>query len=779
MPPRPVAALAVLAAWLLAAAAGAQPTASPFTLRGAVFDQLHAPVAGAQVTVVAAGSTVPGLSAISDARGEFVLALSPGQHVVTIAAAGFASASYRLDATAAGDERREFVLAVDGVRELVNVSAPAAGYDTPTISSAMRMAAPLRDVPQAVTVVTKELMQDQLMTSVADVVRYIPGISAHQGENNRDQVIIRGNSSSADFFLDGVRDDVQYYRDLYNLERVEALKGPNAMIFGRGGGGGVINRVSKEPQFTPLREIGLLGGSFGHKRVVADLNEPITSRTAFRLNALYENSDSFRKAVNLERYGISPTLRFTPSADTKLALSVEHFRDNRTADRGIPSYQGRPADVDVSTYYGDPEAASVHARADVASASIERGVPGGALRSRVLAGAYERAYQNFVPGAVDAARTQVALSAYNNDTERLNLFNQTDLTYGLATGRVEHTLLAGAEFGRQATDNLRHTGYFNGTATSLLVPYGSPTVAAPIVFRPSATDADNHVRATVAAAFAQDRIELSDHVQLIAGVRLDSFHLAYHNNRTGDDLSRRDTLVSPRAGLVIKPAAAVSLYGSYTVSHLPSSGDQFSSLTSITEQVKPERFRNYEAGTKWDLRRGLAVTAAVYRLDRTNTRATDPNDPTRIVQTGSQRTAGFELGVNGRVRDGWQIAGGYALQDAVVTHATIAARAGARVAQVPRHTVSLWNTYSVSPRVGVGLGFVHRTDVFAAIDNTVLLPGYVDIDGALYLSLTPRVRLQGNIENLLDRRYYVNADGNTNISPGSPRAVRIALTARF
>jgi catecholate siderophore receptor len=230
---------------------------------------------------------------------------------------------------------------------------------------------------------------------------------------------------------------------------------------------------------------------------------------------------------------------------------------------------------------------------------------------------------------------------------------------------------------------------------------------------------------------------------------------------------------------VIKPMEPLSLYGSYTVSHLPSSGDQFSLLTTITEQVKPERFNNYELGAKWDVQPNLSLTTAVYRLDRTNTRSTDPNDPTRIVQTGGQRTNGCEFGLNGRVTTAWQIAGGYAYQDAFVTSATTAAPSGAQVAQVPHHMLSLWNRYQMHPKVAVGLGIVRRTDMYAAIDNTVTLPGYTDVDAAAYFSPTARLRLQVNFENLFDRTYFVNADSNTNISPGSPRAVRVALVARF
>jgi catecholate siderophore receptor len=195
--------------------------------------------------------------------------------------------------------------------------------------------------------------------------------------------------------------------------------------------------------------------------------------------------------------------------------------------------------------------------------------------------------------------------------------------------------------------------------------------------------------------------------------------------------------------------------------------------------VKPERFDNYETGVKWDLRPALTLTTAIYRLDRTNTRSTDPNDPTRIVQTGSTRTNGFEMGLSGSVTRLWRIAGGYAWQDALVTHATAAASAGATVAQVPHHTFSLWNNYQVHRRVAAALGLSYRSDMFAAIDNSVVLPGYVRADAAAYVALTSKLRLQANVENLFDRRYFVNADGNTNISPGSPRALRAGLTAVF
>lgn len=761
-------------------AAAAQATQSASTIsvvRGTVLDESRAPIAGAQVTAVGEHA-LPAGSTVTDQAGGFALTLPPGPYTLTVGAGGFEEATQRVTASMSGLGTAEFVLQVAVVRESVSVIARA-GYQAGGTRTATKTLTLLRDVPQSVTVVTQALIKDQMMMSLGDVMRYVPGVMVHQGENNRDQVIVRGNSSSADFFVDGVRDDVQYYRDLYNLDRVETLKGPNAMIFGRGGAGGVVNRVAKTAGFHAAREIALQGGEYGNKRLTAGLNQPLSETVALRLDGMFEDSDSFRDFVGLRRYGVTPTLTYAPTARTKVTLRYEYLDDSRVADRGLTSFKGLPADIDVATYYGNPDASHVNATVNMLAGTIEHQAGALTLRNQTVVANYDRSYQNFVPGAVTASKQQVTLTAYNNATDRTNLFNQTDLTAVVSTGRVRHTLLVGAEFGHQLTDNFRNTGYFNNATTSVLVPYENPTISTPVTFRQSATDADNHVTTNVAAAYGQDQVELSRYLQVVGGLRFDRFDFTYHNNRTGDTLARPDNLLSPRAGLVFKPATPVSIYSSYSVSYVPSSGDQFSSLTNVTEQVKPEQVRNYEIGAKWDAAQGLSLTTAVYRLNRTNTRSTDPNDPTRIVQTGSQRTNGYEIGMNGRIGARWTIAGGYAYQDAFVTSATITAAAGAQVAQVPHHTLSLWNNVQAHPRVSIGVGVLSRSEMFAAIDNTVRLPGYTRVDAAGFFSVTQRVRLQANVENLLDRRYYINADSNTNISPGFPRALRVGVTASF
>ena len=679
------------------------------------------------------------------------------------------------------DDRTLALRAMTDAYELdpVEVVAPRATA-TSVISTATRTPTQLRDVPQAVTVVGHTLIADQAMLGMADVTRNIPGVTMGQGEGNRDQITMRGNNSTSTFFVDGMRDDVQYFRDLYNVERVEALKGPNALIFGRGTGGGVINRVSKEADWTPVRELTLQGGSYETRRGAVDVGQVVSDQVAFRFNGMYENSDRFRYDVNLERYGINPTVTVAAGENTRITANYEHFSDYRTADRGVPSFEGGPVETDVRTFFGDPAQSWSDASINVGTAALEHDLsPMVQVRSRLLFGDYNKMYQNVFPGAVDSTGTLVSMSAYNNRNDRDNLISQTDLTWRALTGGVGHTVLAGVELGRQVSHNLRNTGFFDNVATTVTAPLASPTISRAVTYRPGETDADNRVRVNSGGVYLQDQMTLTPYLQLIAGARLERFDLSFHNYRDGGDLERTDDLLSPRAGVVVKPVEPLSVYGSYSVSYLPSSGDQFSSLTATTETLEPEKFENYELGAKLDVASGVALTGAVYQLDRSNTTAPDPLDPARTVQTGSQRTRGIEVGASGNVTRAWQVAAAYALQDAEITARTAQAEPGAKVPVVPEHTLTLWNRYQLHRQWGVGLGVIYQDDMFASIDNTVTLPSFTRFDAGVFFSLNDHLRAQVNVENLFDEEYFITSHSNNNISPGSPRALRASMTAGF
>jgi catecholate siderophore receptor len=745
-------------------------------VRGNIVDQHGKPVAGA-VVVLHTDSTDRETATAADGSFSFgAVPRLPG--TITVSFDG-RSKTAELDGAAT---ELELVLQSAAVAEEITIVAPS---PIPVRSStATRTDTPLRDVPQSVSVITRGVMEQQSMQSVADVVRYVPGVGIAQGEGNRDTPVFRGNSSTSDFFVDGVRDDVQYFRDVYNVERVETFKGANAMIFGRGGVGGVFNRVTRQAEWTPSRELSVQGGSWNNGRVTADFGQAFGERVAARVTGLYQDADSYRDGVRLGREGINPTMAVALGANTMFRAGYEYFHDERTADRGISSFAGRPVKTDPSTFFGNADSSMSEVSVNALSATIDHRFSDRlTLRSRIGYGDYDKFYQNVYPGAVDAAGSNVNISAYNNATQRQNLFSQTDLVFTQKTGSVGHTILAGVELGRQQTANFRQTGYFTAfgsNATTAIAPLSNPTVTTPVSFRQSATDADNDITAEVGAIYLQDQIVVSPLLQLIAGLRYDDFTVDLTNNRTSTSFSSSDGVVSPRFGVVLKPRETISLYASYSLSFLPRAGEQLSSLNASNQSLEPEEFRSYEVGAKWDVGSRLEVSTAVYRLDRGNVAVADPVNPAVTNLIDGQRTEGAEISVTGNVTPVWSVVGAYAFQDGEILESISASAAkGARLAQLPEHSFSLWNKYDFSRTWGVGLGFIHRDEIFASTDNKVVLPSFTRVDGALFYTLTQKLRAQLNVENLLDTNYYATAHSNTNITPGAPRSVRLSWTFGF
>ena len=711
--------------------------------------------------------------------------------VAVIAALTLAARANAADGSDGADPSSQATPVTDDESTLPKVRVSAETEDADDTYAPMRSRSAtktdtlLRDVPQSITVVSERMIADTSMQNMADVVRYVPGVGMAQGEGNRDTPILRGNASTADFFVDGVRDDVEYYRDLYNVERVEALKGPNAMIFGRAGAGGVINRVTRQAGWDDVREVSLQGGSWDNLRTTADFGGGINDRVAVRVTGLYENSESYRDGFELERYGVNPTLALRLGENSQLRLGYEYYTYDRVADRGVPSFEGRPVDTDESTFFGDPTRSPTDATVNIATMVFDHDFAGGAsLRNRTLYGDYDKFYQNVYPGGaatVDEAGVFVApISAYNNAQQRENLFNQTDLLFSLATGAVEHELLAGVELGRQETGNFRNTGFFNDETTTVAAPVANPTISVPVTFRQSETDADNHTEANIAAVYMQDQLKFSEHFEAVLGLRYDQFEVDFRNNRTGERLSSDDDLVSPRVGLIYKPIEPVSLYASYTVTYLPRSGAQMSSLNASNQALDPEEFDNYEIGAKWDVWPELSLSAAVYQLDRTNVAIPDPLDPSVSILVDGQETRGIELGIAGQVTEAWSVFGGYAWQDGELTAtASPTALDGATLAQLPEHKFSLWNRYQLTPAWGLGLGLMYQSDMYTSTDNTVTLSSFTRVDAAVFYSLSDRIRAQVNIENVLDEEYFANAHNNNNITPGSPLAVRVGVSVAF
>ena len=661
------------------------------------------------------------------------------------------------------------------------MSSAMGGYATAYSTTATKTNTLLRDIPQSITVVTRELIRDQSMQSMADVARYVPGVGVSQGEGNRDALVFRGNRSTGDFFTDGVRDDVQYFRDLYNIERVEVLKGANGMIFGRGGSGGVINRVTKQAGWDPIREFSFEGGSFDKKRATVDVGHAINDVAAVRFNSMYENSGSYRNGVNLERFGISPTVTLKPSHQTNIILGMEHFQDHRTSDRGIPSLNGAPVNTSPSTFFGDPRRSKADVTVTSFNALIEHKFNSGfTFRNRTNYAMYDKFYQNvFANSAVIAG--SLNLAAYNDTSTRDNFFNQTDFSYNLNTGPINHTIAVGVEVGRQVTDNSRLNGYFNNntSALALSVPLSSPITSDPITFGIRAVD--NHSVTRITSVYVQDQIVLLPQLHAIVGVRYDQFQVDFLKRTDNTQLKTDDGLLSPRLGLIYKPIEAISIYTSYSKAFAPRAAEQLTGLTVTTAALAPEKFTNLEAGIKWDILPALAFTTAVYQIDRTNVISVDPTDSRVTFLTKGQVVQGVEAGLSGQITSAWRVMGGYAYQvgELLSTSNTTTAKNGATLAELPRHTFSMWNRYDFTPVWGMGIGVIHRSDMFAALDNTVRAQGFTRVDAAIFARIDRRLRFQVNIENLLDTKYIAAVHNNNNMTPGSPIAVRASVVYNF
>lgn len=655
------------------------------------------------------------------------------------------------------------------------VTGQARGYVAVDSVTATKTDTPLLDVPQTVSVVTRAQIDDQALNSVGSVLRYVPGVTVGQGEGNRDQITLRGQNTSADFFLDGIRDDVQYFRGLYNLERVEILKGPYALIFGRGGGGGIVNRVQKAPSASGA----FLGArasanSFAAWDFAADANVPISDMAAVRINAVYENLDNHRDFFAGERYAVNPYVAVDLGAGWRAGLSYEYVNDDRVADRGIPSLAGAPIRGYRDQFFGVPGVNRTTLEASIFKLRLDGELADNVeVSTTVLYGDYDKLYTNvFANGAATGPSGTAPLSAYMDPTDRQNLLVQANLVWETRALGMDHKVMAGLEYGNQDSANQRRNGVLSSATLDLANPV-FPTVTFPALSRDTVSTVES------VSAYVQDQISLSERFEVVAGLRYDRFDIVGIDFQPNPDrpFARTDDRVSPRLGLIYKPQSNVSIYGSYSQSFLPRSGDQFLSLTTTQQNLAPEEFTNREVGVKWDVRPDLNLTAAVFRLDRSNATTPDPLNPTVTINVGETRTEGLELAVAGRLSSGWQVSGGYSWQDA-----RLQGNDSVRLAQTPRHQASLWNRYDVSRRLGFGLGVIHQSSQFAAIRTsaaTTRLPAFTRVDAAVFYEVSDTVDLQLNIENLFDRTYFSDAHNNFNISPGAPLNARLTLSARF
>ncbi len=648
---------------------------------------------------------------------------------------------------------------------------------------------PIIDIPQSLTITTDEEILERGITSLGQIVDYTPGVNTSQGEGHRDAIVFRGVRSTADFFIDGVRDDVQYYRGLYNLEQVEILRGPNALLFGRGGTGGVLNRVTKKGELGETFGGGQIAiDTFGEFSIQGDFNLSSSENAAFRLNASYESLNNHRDFYDGERIGFNSTARLALGEDTILDLSYEYANHDRFIDRGIATGDdGRPVEALQDVVFGDPENNFLDLEAHLLRANLQhnfsenfKGV------FTAFYGDYNKVYSNFFATAYDPATNIVEIDGYVDTTERQNLILTANFINEFETGSIDHTILFGGEFISTSSDQDRFNSFFDTSAddretflaTRPLALSGNVGVnAAGLVTTNAFNDLNDftQVEVDVFSLYIQDEIELTDWLNVVIGGRFDSFDIEVLNVPAAELRTRKDEEFSPRGGIIIKPQDNISIYASYSESFLPRSGEQFANINGDNDALAPNTFTNLEAGVKWDFTTGLSLTAAIFDIEQSSPQV-DDNDPSAFVVVDSN-IQGVELQVQGLVMPGWSVSAGYSFLDG--EQVDQGGPTGLRPRELPENMFSIWNQVEVTDRFGIGLGLTHQDESFIDNGNNAVLPAYTRIDASAYYDLSDNFRVQVNVENLTDTLYFPNSHSTHQASVGAPLNARFAITGRF
>ncbi|WP_323884629.1 TonB-dependent receptor [Aeromonas hydrophila] len=640
------------------------------------------------------------------------------------------------------------------------------------VATATRTNTPAKLVPQAIDSVKASELTAFGQPTLSEALTGIPGVNA-SGDTRFDGVNIRGFSASNDFYLDGFRDDMQYTRDLGNTERVEVLKGPAAVLYGRGSTGGIVNRVSKKPQKGLESSVSAQVGSFDSRRLAADLNGEAGEQVQVRLNLAQEDKESFRNGVTSKRTLLAPSVNWEISDKLNWLVQYERNEHDRTPDRGIPGVNGRPADVPKEYVYSDTRRDFID---DVAQSTRSRLTwdinDQWQLRQQLgytsLNSQFDNTYVTSVKG------DQVTRSRWQQDLKANSLISNTEAEGQLQTGPVEHRLLVGFEQNwQERTPKL----YQNATAIpagNLYDPGSLPTYDGAMKL---SSDANHKVRGY--GLYVQDQLSLGDW-HLLAGLRRDDFTVTSRRNDLNKEETVSVTSLSPRLGLVWNPIEEHAFYASYSKTFTPVGGE----LIGITpgdknNNLDPQHTRLYEGGVKSDWLDGrLATTLSLYRLEMYNKRSKDPLDPTKVILTGLQRTEGIELSARAQLTDELYLRGGIAIQDAEQVKAD-ADLQGKRPMNVSRQNGELFAGYQSGKQGWFGeTGVTAVGDRFADNANTTTLPGYARFDARAGYRWQ-QWETQLSMENLTDHDYFVSATSASQIMPGTPRQLHLSAAYRF
>ncbi|MBK5377982.1 TonB-dependent siderophore receptor [Pseudomonas sp. TH43] len=649
-------------------------------------------------------------------------------------------------------------------------------------NTATRTSTPVRYVPQAIDSIKTSNVASYGTNDISDALSGMPNVSS-SADTRFDSLRIRGFDASNDFYLDGIRDDSQYKRDLHNIERVEVLKGPAAVLYGRGSQGGIVNRVSKMPEAGRRSTIEAQGGSEDLRSLYADLSTDPSENISLRLNMGNMDENSFRDGVSGNRQLFAPSMSWQLTPDLNWLVQYEYSRYNRTPDRGIPGVNGRPADVGRDTTYGND-----HDFIDDKSQSLRSKLTyeindNWQLRQTLGVFKLDSDFDNtYLTGYTPATR-QVTRQHWQQDLTTRNVYNNLELEGGFDTFGLEHRLLTGVETGSQRRDPTLYNAATGRTP-------GARPVPSLDLYNPNRdlrhtgsmqVSSSSHTVVESRAVYVQDQLRLNDQWQLLGGLRYDTFDIESTNKLRNMSEDRDSHSTSPRVGLVWTPLQNHSFYASWSKTFSPVGGGLIGitpGAAGNTNDLSPELTKQKEIGVKSDwLDDRLSTTLAIYDLELYNRRTTDPNDPTLTVMSGLQRSRGIELTATGNIVGNWYVRGGVGVQDATIEKDNNGLE-GKRINNVAKHNGSLFLTWK--PEMGwygeTGLTLVGQR--YADNANTTVLPGYGRWDALVGYRMKDW-DLRAALNNITDRDYYASATSQYQIQPGAPRSVVMTGTYSF
>ncbi|MFV5391801.1 catecholate siderophore receptor Fiu [Acinetobacter towneri] len=694
-------------------------------------------------------------------------------------------------------------------------------YKADSLSSA-KYTQPLLDTPQTISVIKKEILQEQGAISLVEALRNTPGITLQLGENGNtsagDAFQMRGFSTQTSTYVDGIRDLGAISRDVFNLDQIEVVKGPSGSEAGRGAASGYINLVSKLPQSENSQEISASYNTAKHARLSADINQVINPNTAFRLNMMgQEGGVEGRDYIENNSYAIAPSLAFGLNTATRLYLYSQHIRQRNIPDGGIPtigmqgfynsdSLLATAPKVNRENFYGhvnDYEDVD----ADMFTAKIESDLTdrlkltnitrvGKTQMNRVLTGINTGANGLRTNGSSNPAEWEVNRSRQGVDQENKILANQSTLNWSVKTGAVQHDVVAGMEFLKEQQSSKLMATQMPGEATAdtpwanLYHPDRNQAMPA-LIYNGGYTDGETQT----AAAYLFDTLKFGERFQLNGGVRVDYYETDYQgltlprggNALVAKDLSTHDTLLSWKLGGVYKPTLNSSVYASYAKSLTPPGSANFTLSESGNDAInaQPQETHHYELGSKWELLQGkLAVAAAAYRTENENQSTIDPISQL-AVQEGKKRVDGVELSAVGQIADAWNVSAGVSHMKVKQLNQRSSSSTTLSERWSPEWTASLWSTYDWAGfKFGLGARYVDEqkrvvTDSTAPA-NMPNIPGYVVFDALVGYNFNKHASLNLNLNNLADKEYISTLNnGGGRVVLGQPRSATLSLNYKF